>query len=374
MFDTFNGYYRGKRVMVTGHTGFKGAWLAIWLYHLGAEVTGYALEPPTEPSVFVVSDLARHVTDIRADVRQFDRLSRAIAEHRPEIIFHLAAQPLVRTSFSEPRQTFDVNLLGTVNVLDAALRCEAVRAVVAITSDKCYRNVGREHGYRETDTLGGYDPYSASKACAELAIRVYQDERFQRVSAGRDLAVASARAGNVIGGGDWARDRIVPDLIRAMAAGADLEIRNPDATRPWQHVLEPLSGYLWLGALLESNEALRTSWNFGPDEGRAYTVLDLVSKLIRRFRPGDTRLVIKPDITGAEARLLQLDCNKAHAQLDWRPTYDLDRTLDAIVEWFVAADTPGDDMFERTREQIERYTALAREKGVPWALATEIQP
>ncbi|NLF33198.1 MAG: CDP-glucose 4,6-dehydratase [Planctomycetes bacterium] len=374
MFDTFNGYYRGKRVMVTGHTGFKGSWLAIWLHHLGAKVTGYSLEPPTAPSVFVVSNLARHVLDIRADVRDFDCLDRAIREHRPEIIFHLAAQPLVRTSFSEPRFTFDVNLLGTVNVLDAALRCEGVRSVVAITSDKCYLNVGREHGYSETDTLGGHDPYSASKACAELAIQVYQNERFQRVSAGRDLAIASARAGNVIGGGDWARDRIVPDLIRAMEAGRDLEIRNPDSTRPWQHVLEPLSGYLWLGALLDGDRRLRTSWNFGPDEGRAYTVLDLVSKLIRRFRPPDTQLVINRDVTGAEARLLQLDCSKAHHELRWRPTYDLDQTLDAIVEWFVAAATPDEDMFELTREQIERYTARARDKGIPWAAPTECQP
>ncbi len=365
--DAFNGFYRGKTVLVTGHTGFKGTWLAIWLEQLGARVVGYALAPPSEPSHFTVSRLGDRIVDVRADVRDVAALQRTFEVHQPDVVFHLAAQSLVRLSYSEPRQTFDVNLNGTVNVLDTALRCSSVAAAISITSDKCYKNVGQAHGYAEDDTLGGHDPYSASKACAELAIAVYQDPRFQTASARRDLPIASARAGNVIGGGDWAKDRIVPDVVRAIEARRDLVIRSPHATRPWQHVLEPLSGYLWLGARVGADPSLRSGWNFGPEEGRAVTVAEVVQGLLDRFRPPATRLVIEPDTSGTEAMLLQLDCTKARERLAWRPTFDLDETLDAIVEWYAAAARGDADMYAITAEQLGRYTRRARAEGIRWA-------
>jgi CDP-glucose 4,6-dehydratase len=366
----FHNFYRGKTVLVTGHTGFKGSWLALWLTHLGARVVGYALDPPTHPSHFNASRLAHHVTDIRGDVRDYALLEKTLSTYQPEVVFHLAAQALVRLSFREPRHTFEVNLMGTVNMLEAAGRTESVRAVVAITSDKCYRNVGWEWGYRETDGLGGYDAYSASKACAELAIAAYQDARFQQ-SAGmqHQLPVASTRAGNVIGGGDWALDRIVPDTMRALAAHADLVIRSPDATRPWQHVLEPLSGYLWLGAQLAADPTRYCSpWNFGPNGGQVFTVADVVTGLLQRWPHAATQLIVERDHSQAEAHLLRLDCSKANHHLHWRATWDLQHTLAAIVSWYHRFYHNQDaDMFPYSIQQIEEYTQAASAQGIAWA-------
>jgi CDP-glucose 4,6-dehydratase len=331
----FRNFYRGKTVLVTGHTGFKGSWLTIWLRELGAKVVGVALDPPTEPNHFSTARLSSRMTHVESDVRDMKRLQAIFAEHRPEVVFHLAAQAVVRRSFVEPRRTFEVNVMGTVNVLDASARCETVRGVVMVTSDKCYRNVGGDQAYREGDELGGLDPYGASKACAELVTAVYQDSRFQEASSGRALAIASVRAGNVIGGGDWASYRIIPDTVRAITTGTDVFLRLPGATRPWQHVLEPLSGYLWLGALLiEAPEHYASAWNFAPRDPRLLTVGEIVTRVLELWSPDRTRLVVEQDDSGIEALRLVLDWQKARTALNWEATWDVDEALKATVEWY----------------------------------------
>lgn len=366
MFDDF---YRGKTVLVTGHTGFKGSWLAIWLTTLGAKVVGYALEPPSEPSNFAASRLAERITHIHGDVRDHRKVEETLREHQPDVVFHLAAQALVRRSYVEPRETFEVNVMGTVNVLEAARRAGSVTAFVSITSDKCYRNLNWPWGYRETDELGGYDAYSASKACAELAIGVYQDDRFQRSAPPVfEMAVASVRAGNVIGGGDWAADRVVPDTVRALADARDVVIRSPDATRPWQHVLEPLSGYLWLGSRLSQDRDLCTSWNFGPRSVRAVKVEQVVRRILELWPAPAERLRIERDGSYRESLLLQLDCSKAHHYLGWHATWEIDETLAAIVAWYRRFyERPEADMFGFTARQIEEYAERAREQELSWA-------
>jgi CDP-glucose 4,6-dehydratase len=367
----FSNFYQGKTVIVTGDTGFKGSWLSIWLRHLGAKVIGYALEPPTAPSNFAACRLHEKNTHEHGDIRDYERLYSVFREYRPEVAFHLAAQPLVRLSFDKTRYTFDANVMGTVNALEAARLTPSVRSVVAISSDKCYQNIGTEQGYRETDPLGGYDPYSASKACAELAIAVYRDPRFQKAAAPQsDIAIASTRAGNVIGGGDWALDRIVPDTVRAIASKSDIVVRTPDAVRPWQHVLEPLSAYLWLGALMTKDRRYCTSWNIGPNEEIVPTVEDVVNRLLQRWT-GPTRMVIERDHSAREAKLLRLDCTKANQELRWRVTWDIDRTLDSIVTWYKTFyENQEQDMYDFTTQQIEEYRSTAREKGLAWASET----
>jgi CDP-glucose 4,6-dehydratase len=365
----FNDFYRGKTVLVTGDTGFKGSWLSIWLKHLGARVIGYALDPPTTPSNFAASRLDRQVTQVTADIRDHALLLKTCQEHRPEVVFHLAAQSLVRLSYDQARYTFDVNVMGTVNVLEAARATSSVKAAVIITSDKCYRNVGSETAYRETDPLGGYDPYSASKACAELAISVYQDSRFQRAAnPTSDLAIASTRAGNVIGGGDWACDRIVPDTIRAITSNRDIVIRNPSATRPWQHVLEPLSAYLWLGVLLTRDRVYCSSWNIGPAETEVFTVDQLVRSILTKWQ-SDSKLVIQTDDSAREAQLLHLDCAKANQQLQWRSAWQFDRALDATLDWYkhFYSDDTGRDVYSLTVQQIEKYAEDAQSQDIEWA-------
>jgi len=368
--DAFGGYYRDRTVLVTGHTGFKGAWLSIWLTELGANVVGYALEPPSEPSKFVACRLAKRICHVHGDVRDFPRLGQVFADHRPDIVFHLAAQSLVRRSLSERRLTFDVNVMGTVNVLDAARQTDSVRGAIFATSDKVYRNRDWPWGYRETDELGGLDPYSASKACAELVIAAYQDRRFQHAAPpARDLPVGSVRAGNVIGGGDWAEDRIVPDTIRALAAGSVVHVRRPEAVRPWLHVLEPLSGYLWLGSLMAQDpNRYCTAWNFGPGEGSAVTVAELAGKIFERWPAPASQLVIRPDRHSVETTLLRLECSKARDQLRWRVVWDTDHAVDATVAWyrrFYAG--AGDDLYPISVEQIAEYTRAARQSGLDWA-------
>ena len=364
----FGDFYRGKTVLVTGDTGFKGSWLSVWLTHLGANVVGYSLDPPTVPSNFQACRLAERITHVRGDIRDYDQFHKVFQDHRPAVVFHLAAQPLVRLSFEKTRYTFDANLMGTVNALEAARLTDSVQSVVAISSDKCYQNIGTEQGYRETDPLGGYDPYSASKACAELAIAVYRDARFQKAAnPATDLAIASTRAGNVIGGGDWASDRIVPDTIRAIAAKTAIIVRSPDSVRPWQHVLEPLSAYLWLGALLPRDRKYRSSWNIAPDEEVVPTVADVVNGILRRWQ-GGTKMVIERDPSFPEAKLLRLNSTKAREELSWRAAWGIERTLDAIVEWYKHFyDGGSKDMFAFTAQQIEGYTQSAREKGIAWA-------
>lgn len=365
----FGGFYEGKTVLVTGDSGFKGSWLSVWLTHLGARVVGYSLEPPTEPSNFEACRLGDRITHIHGDIRDYESLLRAFSEHRPDVVFHLAAQPLVRLSYVETRYTFDANLMGTVNTLEAARVTDSIRSVVAISSDKCYRNVGTIDGYQEGDQLGGYDPYSASKACAELAIAVYRDERFQASAVPpRQVPIASTRAGNVIGGGDWAQDRIVPDTVRAIASEADIVVRNPDAIRPWQHVLEPLSAYLWVGALMTRDRKYCTAWNIGPGEDEVPTVENVVQGILRRW-PSRTELVINHDRSKKEAQLLRLDCTKAHEELGWRSAWSVERTLDAIVAWYQRFYSDrSTDMYEFATQQIEEYRRSAADKGISWAL------
>lgn len=327
-------FWRGKRIFMTGHSGFKGSWLCLWLQELGANITGYALPPPTEPSMFELCDVAENITSISGDIRDLSHLRQAMADAAPEIVFHLAAQPLVRMSYERPVETFQTNVMGSVHLLEAVRQTKGVRSVVVITSDKCYQNREWLWSYREKSSLGGDDPYSSSKACAELAFSAYEKSFFNRNDyAEHGVALATVRAGNVIGGGDWARDRLVPDVLRALMANQPIEIRNPHAIRPWQHVLEPLHGYLSLAErLYNEGIALSGSWNFGPFESGEKTVSWLVNELCSLWGSDikwhhDTRRQPHENI------YLKLDSSKARTILGWRPRLELETTLEWIVEW-----------------------------------------
>ncbi len=330
----FGRIYQGKRVLLTGHTGFKGSWLAFWLQRLGAEVCGYALPAPTEPSHWNLLNLG--MRSELADIRNFQTLEKVFREFQPEIVFHLAAQPLVRASYRDPVETWSTNVMGTLNVFEACRKAESVRAVVNVTSDKCYENREWERGYREDDAMGGYDPYSASKGCSELLTASYRNSYFNNDAFGKkhQTLLASCRAGNVIGGGDWAEDRLVPDIMRAVAAGQPVEIRNPHATRPWQHVLEPLGGYLLVGQrLLEGKSDAATGWNFGPADEADLSVREVVENIKRYWSRIDYRLAQTADAPH-EAHLLKLDCTKAREQLGWHPVWDSAATFEKTVGWY----------------------------------------
>ncbi len=360
----FNNLYSGKRVLLTGHTGFKGSYLAFWLRELGAEVFGLALAPEGEINHYRLLEL--DMPESIADIRDPEAVRRAFAEFKPEIVFHLAAQPLVRASYLDPAGTFAVNVQGTIHVLDACRFAPEVRAVVAVTSDKCYENVEVPRGYREEDPMGGFDPYSASKGCAELAVASYRRSFFHPADYGRKhrLLLASARAGNVIGGGDYAPDRLVPDLIRAAAAGREAEIRNPHSTRPWQHVFEPLSGYLQLGAeLYAGNLEAASAWNFGPDDDGAMTVGEAARELAKHWDAIRVRENCPGDAPH-EARLLKLDCSKARAMLDWRPVWGAAEAFAATGRWYKDFHTTG---AVDTAADFARYTGGARGKNLKWA-------
>ncbi len=330
--------FHGKSVLVTGHTGFKGSWLALWLNRLGAHVTGYALDPPSEPNNFTASDIAGFlVEDIRGDIRDSGLMLDSLRRSTPDVIIHLAAQPLVRASLNNPRETFDTNVVGTTSLLDAVRLSAHPCAVVIATSDKCYRNDGQVWGFRENDPLGGHDPYSASKAAAELVVEAYRSSFFpaDRVSE-HGVRLASVRAGNVIGGGDWADDRIVPDAVRALACGTDLIVRNPDSTRPWQHVLEPLSGYLKLAAKLlmeDRSDIWAGAWNFGPSVMNEAKVSDLADAVIQAW--GSGRWTSPPNAeANVEAKTLRIAIDKAVSILAWHPRWHLDETLNRTVDWY----------------------------------------
>jgi CDP-glucose 4,6-dehydratase len=370
---TLEAAYRDRRVLVTGHTGFKGAWLCLWLRLLGARVAGLSLDPPSTPNLYEAVDLAGALGrggadggaapdmradmrgDMRGDIRALADVERALEAHRPEIVFHLAAQPLVRRSYADPLLTLETNVMGTANVLHAAGRCPDVRAVVNITSDKCYENREWVWGYRENEPMGGHDPYSASKGCAELVAAAFQRSFFG--PAGRPL-LASVRAGNVIGGGDWGQDRLVPDCVRALAAGATIRLRNPGAVRPWQHVLEPLSGYLLLGArLLAGEAALCGGWNFGPSGSEVWPVQRLVESLCRLWGSGDYEIDGAPQ--PHEAHWLKLDCGKALSLLDWSAILDVETALERTATWYRAFydAAPPETLRRLTEEQILHYSA-----------------
>lgn len=348
------GFWRGRRVFVTGHTGFKGSWLSLWLQAAGAEVSGYAFEPPTDPSLFEIARVADGMRSITGDVRDLASLQRAMASCSPEVVIHMAAQPLVRDSYAHPVETYSTNVMGTVNLLEAVRSVRGVRAVVNVTTDKCYENVGSPRGYRETDALGGADPYSSSKACSEIVSSAYRASYFRDSSA---AALATARSGNVLGGGDWAVDRLVPDLVHAFEDRRPARIRNPHAIRPWQHVLEPLHGYLVLAQrLCEAGPAYAEAWNFGPEEESARPVQWIAARLAQLWGHG---AAWQAD-TGEhphEAAILMLDATKARSRLDWRPTLSLESALELTVDWFRAR-SAGKDMREYSLEQIDSYQSV----------------
>ncbi|HEX9094251.1 MAG TPA: CDP-glucose 4,6-dehydratase [Coriobacteriia bacterium] len=363
--ELFGGAYDGRKVFVTGHTGFKGSWLVRWLLLLGAEVTGYALDPPTDPSLFEDLGLARRMRHIVADVRDGGRLRAEMAAAAPDIVFHLAAQPLVRLSYDEPVATYETNVLGTVNLLEAVRATPSARAVVNVTSDKCYENRETGQAYREDDAMGGFDPYSSSKGCAELVTSAYRRSFFGE---GSDVRLASVRAGNVVGGGDWAFDRIVPDCIRALMAGEPIVVRNPDAVRPWQHVLEPLSGYLHLGSLmLAGGHEHDGAWNFGPEDAGTVRVRQVVDAVVDGWGSGSWVTPEGAPKQPHEATLLALDITKAKEQLGWRPVYGVDATLWATTAWYRVRHASADAADERTVADIEEYVSAALIAGAPWA-------
>lgn len=327
--------YRDRPVLVTGHTGFKGGWLAVWLERLGARVVGLSLEAPSQPNLFSAIHLDKYLTHLHVDIRDAEGLERAMAEHRPEVVFHLAAQPLVRRSYQEPDLTFDTNVMGTLRVFEAVRRSESVRALVNVTSDKCYENQEWVWGYRENDPMGGRDPYSASKGCAELLFGAWFRSYFSASEGVPRVGAASVRAGNVLGGGDWGEDRLLPDCYRALSDGQPIEIRAPKATRPWQHVLEPLSGYLKVGAgLLAAPDRFGGAWNFGPRGGDDWEVEAIVREVCTLW--GEGSYVVTNRDEPHEAHWLKLDCAKAHHGLGWHARWDVRRTLQETTKWYRA--------------------------------------
>lgn len=344
--------WRGRRVLITGHTGFKGAWLSLWLTEIGSEVTGFSLPPPTTPNLFELGRVEERLNHISGDVRDLRAVRDAVASARPDIVFHLAAQALVRRSYADPVETYQTNVLGTVNVLEACRASDSVRAVVVVTSDKCYANNGSGRPYHEEDPLGGRDPYSSSKGCAELACAAYRQSFFSSIGA---PIVATARAGNVIGGGDFAADRLLPDLVRAVQKRERLTIRNPNAVRPWQHVVEALWGYLLLAErLLAQDRSFGEAWNFGPqlaDSKPVEWILERAMRIYGLLPEWDVR----PDAALAEAQLLMLDTAKAQRRLGWHPRLNIEKALDWTVSWYVMWDRGGDPQ-ALTLQQIREYT------------------
>ena len=348
-------FWKGKRVLLTGHTGFKGSWLSLWLQSMGAQVVGYALAPPSTPSLFEVAKVGDDMTSVIGDIRDLEHLRCVFAEHQPEIVIHMAAQALVRYSYIEPVETYSTNVMGTVNLLEAVRATASVKAVVNVTSDKCYENREWEWGYRENEAMGGYDPYSSSKGCAELVTSAYRNsyfhpEKFET----HGVAIASGRAGNVIGGGDWADDRLIPDIMRAIMQGKPVNIRSPHAIRPWQHVLEPLAGYLLLvQKLYEEGASYAEGWNFGPNEQDAKPVQWIVEKLTQAWGEGAS-WTLDGGNHPHEAHYLKLDCSKAKMRLDWAPRWHLEEALSAIIEW-QRAYRDGKAMRALTLDQIQLY-------------------
>jgi len=362
MDSPFNRFYKNKKILITGHTGFKGAWLTLWLKELGAEILGYALAPPTSPNLFDLLRLVDDIIHVVGDIRDESRLLSVFQSFRPELVFHLAAQPLVRLSYKDPRLTYETNVMGTINLYEAIRRTDSVRVVVNITSDKCYENREWVYGYRETDPMGGYDPYSSSKGCAELVTSAYRSSYFNPEDYGKthNVALASVRAGNVIGGGDWGEDRLVPDCFRSLLCGRKILIRNPEAVRPWQHVLEPLSGYLLLAKrLFENGQPYVGAWNFGPFDEDAKPVEWLVQRICEKWGNSATYEVTHGKHPH-EAHYLKLDCSKAITVLGWHPRWRLETAIDKVIEWFevyrCGEDT--ENLWSICLQQIQEYSSL----------------
>ncbi|WP_299979406.1 CDP-glucose 4,6-dehydratase [Desulfobacula sp.] len=353
----FNDIYLNKKVLVTGHTGFKGSWLSLWLKSIGAEICGYSLGLPTRPNHYELLKL--NIKSVTADILNKEKLKKTFLKFQPEIVFHLAAQPLVRRSYLEPVDTFMTNIMGTVNILETCRSCESVQAIINITSDKCYENKEWIWGYRESDPVGGHDPYSASKACSEIVTTAYRNSFYDNKT-----LIATARSGNVIGGGDWAEDRLIPDIVKARSNNKHVEIRNPQATRPWQHVLEPLSGYLQLGQkLLEKNKDFAEAWNFGPADTGNLSVEYILNSLKKHLDIKVKFTKINPDLH--EANHLKLDCSKAHSKLNWKPVWNNEEMISHTALWYK-------QYYEKksvlSTSQLEDFTSKAKEKNLEWAI------
>ncbi|MES3037934.1 MAG: CDP-glucose 4,6-dehydratase [Bdellovibrionota bacterium] len=353
---------KGKKVLVTGHTGFKGSWLCHWLHEIGADVVGYSINVPTNPSHFEATGLSEIIKDIRGDILDLENLRKVFKSENPDVVFHLAARPIVRDCYENPKLAFETNVIGTLNILEC-LRDSKVKAAVLITSDKCYENVEWEYGYREIDRLGGADPYSASKACAEIVISSY----FRSYFANHTCKIASVRAGNVIGGGDWADYRIVPDCVKSWSKNETLIVRSPNSTRPWQHVLEPLSGYLTLACtLLEDKKLAGESFNFGPNSDVVQPVGELIEEMNKTWKAGKFKIEIPAD-QKKEAGLLKLSCDKALFHLKWKAVMDFTETIAMTAQWYQQFYQSPKDAKSKSKSQIKEYINLAKERGLPWA-------
>lgn len=356
MIDIFKNFYKGKRIIVTGHTGFKGSWLSIWLHELGAEVVGVALDPYSNKDNFVLSGIGNKIiADIRADIREGVRLKEIFAEYQPEIVFHLAAQPLVRLSYEQPVETYETNVMGTIQVMEAIRATKSVKVGIMITTDKCYDNKEQVEGYKETDPFGGYDPYSSSKGACEIAIQSWRRSYFNPEDYGKKhtMSLASVRAGNVIGGGDWAKDRIIPDCIRAIEAGRPIVIRNPQSVRPWEHVLEPLSGYMLLAKKMwEHPTEYCEGWNFGPEAESVSTVWEVATEVIKNYGCGELKALGDPNAVH-EANLLMLNINKAKSRLEWRPRMNMQKCMELVVDWYKRYKS--ENVYELCVEEISRF-------------------
>ena len=353
-------FWKGKKVFITGHTGFKGSWLCLWLHSMGANVTGYAFDPPTEPSLFKLCRIDELVDSVVADIRDGERLNEEMADASPEIVIHMAAQPLVRDSYKNPVETYAINVMGTINLFEAVRVCKSVKAVINVTTDKCYENREWVWAYGENEPLGGYDPYSSSKACSELVTSAYRNSFFNPSDyTNHGIAIASARAGNVIGGGDWAVDRLMPDCVKALLNGEKIIIRNPNAVRPWQHVLEPLSGYLLLSQkLFEEGAHFAQGWNFGPNGDDAKPVKWLVERICSKWE-GNVSYEVDNRAHPHETHYLRLDCSKAKAELGWHPKWNLKKAIDSIIDW-TQDYRDNKDLREVCIKQIKEYS-----RGIP---------
>jgi len=353
----FNDLYKGKKVLITGHTGFKGSWLSIWLHHLGAELIGYSLDPYTDKDNFVLAELSNKIIDIRGDIRDRKHLREVFDKYQPEIVFHLAAQPLVRLSYEIPVETYETNLMGTINIMEEIKNSQSAKIGILITTDKCYENKEQIWGYRENEAFGGYDPYSSSKGACEIAIQSWRKSFFNpKDYSEHGKSIASARAGNVIGGGDWSKDRIVPDSIRALEKDKDIEIRSPQAIRPWEHVLEPLSGYLLLGQkMIEDPIKYCEGWNFGPNLDSITTVWEVAEKIANYYGKGKLKDNSNPNALH-EAKLLLLDITKARFELGWKPTLTMDKSIEFTVEWY--KNYTKENVYNLCIEQIEKFCRL----------------
>jgi CDP-glucose 4,6-dehydratase len=353
-------FWQGRRVLLTGHTGFKGSWLSLWLQSMGAKVTGYALAPPTKPSLFEIADVSQGMTSVIGDIRDLTKLQTVFAEHRPEIVIHMAAQPLVRYSYQNPVETYSTNVMGTVHLLEAVRNTPGVKAVVNITTDKCYENREWVWGYRENEPMGGFDPYSNSKGCAELVSAAYRSSFFNANNyAQHGVATATVRAGNVIGGGDWAKDRLIPDILSAFEQGRKVDIRNPHAIRPWQHVMEPLRGYFTLAEqLFEHGPSFGEGWNFGPNDEDAKPVGWIVEQMATLWG-ADAQWQVDEGEHPHEANYLKLDISKARSRLDWHPALRLKDALALIIDWSKQR-AAGTNMRQLTLNQLQAYQALTK--------------